>query len=348
VINEQKHYETVDMPFYKENIEPRIPESILDFHTHVWHPSHFKINPLKDSQKGSNYVVVHRPEYTFSSLLKDANKIFPGKKYKAVCFGIPNPSSEPIITNEYVSKGAKSIPSMFPLMIAGNGLFSAEELEKTIIEGGFFGYKVFLNWLGDDYGDITIEDMLSPVEMKIADKYNLIVLIHVPRSDRLANPIIQQGIRNLAENYPNAQIVLAHCGRCYLPDQMKLAAFSIRDLPNVNLDSSMVMDPTALEILLENIDSKRLLFATDFPIPSMRGRRVYVADHWVDLVLEGYPESSYRVQSDNMKASFMAYEIVLALIRAAERMKLGKKEIQGIFHDNGMNIINKVAIPDSK
>ena len=49
-------------------------------------------------------------------------------------------------------------------------------LESAYRQGGFFGYKVFLNWLGDDYGDITIEDMLSPVEMKIADKYNLWIL----------------------------------------------------------------------------------------------------------------------------------------------------------------------------
>ncbi|MCF6334749.1 MAG: amidohydrolase, partial [Spirochaetales bacterium] len=285
--------------------------------------------------------------YSFNALEKDAVKIFPGKTYKAVCFGNPTPAVDPVLTNNYVSKGAAQLSGMFPLMIAGKGMLSGEEIEKTLIEGKFLGFKVFLDWWGDDYGDVTIEDMLSPIEMKIADKYKLIVLLHVPRSDRLANPVIQQGIRKLSENYPNSQIVLAHCGRCYLPDEMKLAAPSIRDLPNVSLDSSMVMDPTALEILLDNVDSKRLLFATDFPVPAMRGRRVYVMDHWVDLVLEGYPDSAYRVQSDNMRASFMVYEIVLAILRAAERVKLTDKEVQGIFHDNGMKILNNVTVPVS-
>jgi len=344
MINDQEHYKTIDLPFYKEHIETKLPANVLDFHAHVWHSSHYMIDPLKNNEKGSGYMITTN-DYTFDSLRKDADRIFPGKDYKAVCFGNPTPAVDQARTNEYISDGASKRSGLFPLMIAGKGLLPGEELEKTIIHGNFYGYKVFLNWYGDNYADITIEDMLSPVEMNIAEKYRLIVLLHVPTSDRLANPVIQRGIQKLAEDYPSAQIVLAHCGRCYLPDQMKAAAHSIKDLHNVSLDSSMVMDPTALEILLEQIDSKRLLFATDFPVPAMRGRRVYVMDHWVDLVLDGYPESGYRVQSDNMRASFMVYEIILALLRAADRMRLSEAETQAIFHDNGMELINRVALP---
>ena len=290
-------------------------------------------------------MVINEKEYTFNKLLKDAGKIFPGKIYKAVCFGLPTPAIDLNRTNNYISKGASDKSNIYPLMIAGKGLLSEGQLEKEIIEGGFLGYKVFLNWLGNDYSNIFIEDMISPLEMKIADRYNLIVLLHVPGSDRLADPVVQQGVRNLAITYPNAQIVLAHCGRCYLPDQMKRAVKAIKDLNNVYLDTSMVMDQTSLEILLEQINTKRLVFATDFPIPIMRGRRVSVMDHWVDIVLEGYPKSEYRVQSNNIRATFMVYEIVLAILRAAERLKLSKEEIESIFHDNGIEIIERVSVP---
>ena len=56
----------------------------------------------------------------------------------------------------------------------------------------------------------------------------------------------------------------------------------------------MVMDPTVLRMVFDNIASSRVLFATDLPVAAMRGRRVYVMDHWVDLVLEGYPPSDCR------------------------------------------------------
>ena len=126
---------------------------------------------------------------------------------------------------------------------------------------------------------------------------------------------------------------------------MKRAVHSIRDLTNVYMDTSMVMDPVALQMVLEEIDSSRVLFATDFPVPVMRGRRVYVMDHWVDLVLTGEPESNYRVQSDNMRATFMVYEIVLAIRRAAERIKLPQQKLTAIFFENGIDVLNKVQRP---
>ncbi len=186
--------------------------------------------------------------------------------------------------------------------------------------------------------------MISPVEMEAADSRRLIVLLHVPRSGRLADPVVQQGVRRLSEEFPRSVIVLAHCGRCYLPDEMKRAVHAVRNLHNVYFDTSMVMEPLTLEILLHEIDSSRLLFATDFPIPAMRGRRVYVMDHWVDLVLEGYEPSDYRVRSDNMRASFMVYEIVLAVRRAAERIGLSEKQLQAVFYDNGKKLLDSVLL----
>lgn len=348
-MDEKKQYKDIDLPYFNGEIKPRLPDTVLDFHAHVWQTNHWKINPWEKNKTGARYMVTDT-EYPYEELVRDSERIFPGLNYKAVCFGNPTPAVNLTITNNYLSEGAAQDAGsrFFPLMVAGKGLLSSEELEKSIIDGGFFGYKVYLDWFGNDYGHVRVEDMLGPEEMELADRYRLIVLLHVPRSDRLADPEIQDGVRRLSGDYPNAQIVLAHCGRCYLPDQMKRAVGAIRDLPNVSFDSSMVMDPLSIQILLENIDSARLLFATDFPVPAMRGRRVYVMDHWVDLVLEGYPESGFRVQSDNMHASFMVYEIVLAIIRAAERVGLSGSLVEKIFHDNGMALLKLVQSPGLK
>jgi hypothetical protein len=345
-MNMDEHYYNFDLPFYQERVEPYLPQSVLDFHAHVWHSTHWKFNPWEEKKNGAAYMVTETT-YSFDDLLRDAHTIFPGKIYKAVCFGNPTPAVDRIKTNEYLSHGAKTKEqsTLFPLMIAGKGLHSSQQLEKELLEGRFFGYKVHLPWFGNNYSSITIEDMLGTVEMELAEKYRLIVLLHVPRSDRLADPVVQRGVRKLAVTYPRVSLVLAHCGRCYLPDQMSKGVDAVKDLPNVYFDSSMVMDPTVIEILLEKVASSRFVFATDFPVPAMRGRRVYVADHWVDLVLEGYPPSDFRVQSNNIQASFMVYEIILAILRAAERVKLREEETQAIFHDNGINIINKVEVP---
>jgi hypothetical protein len=68
-------------------------------------------------------------------------------------------------------------------------------------------------------------------------------------------------------------------------------------------------------------------------------------DHWVDLVLPGNAQSSYRVQSDNFRATFMVYEIVLAIRRAAERVKLAQGRLKAIFFENGGKVLDRVQRP---
>ena len=170
---------------------------------------------------------------------------------------------------------------------------------------------------------------------------------HVPRAGRLADPEIQRGVQWLSKEYPNAQIVLAHCGRCYLPAEMKKAVDSVKDLSNVYMDTSMVMDPLTLQIAMEAIGPEHLLYGTDFPVAAMKGRRVRVMDHWVDVVLDEYPDSAYRVKSDQIRATFMAVEIAIAIRDAAERVGISDKQREDIFYDNGMKLLNDVMRKES-
>ena len=337
-----EYYKRTDLPFYRNEVAPILPPEILDFHAHIWMREHWKEVPweIRPRRTGSKYMVTLE-EYGIERLLSDAKMIFPDRAYNAVCFGYPTPAADLDKTNNYAAQAGKQ-QSLYPLLITGRGLIPKNSLKKQILEGGFFGYKVLLNWFGDDYGQVRIEDMIGPEEMSLADELGLVVLLHVPHSKRLADPVVQQGVRNYARDYPNAQIVLAHCGRCYHPDEMKAAIGSIRDLENVYLDTAMVMDPTVIQIVLDNVDSSRVLFGTDFPVANMRGRRVYVMDHWVDVVLPGYPPSAYRVASDGIRATFMAYEIVLAIKRAGEMVGLTQEQLSGIFYKNGMALLRRV------
>lgn len=341
-MNPQTHYEDYDLPFYREHIAPLLPPAVPDFHAHAWLSAHWRDVAWETDAAGGKYMVTV-PDYGIEALRADGRMVFPDRSYHAVCFGYPTPVADVRKTNDYTAEAGKH-PGLFPLLLAGRGLEPIEETERRIREQGFFGYKVLLPWLGDDYGSVTIEDMLGEAEMELAHRLRLIVLLHVPRSCRLADPAMREGVRKYTREYPGAQFVLAHCGRCYLPDEMAEAIGAVADLPNVSLDTSMVMDPTALQIALEHIDSARLLFATDFPVAAMRGRRVYVADHWVDLVLDGfgYAPSAFRAITPDMRATFMVYEIILALRRATERAGLRREQLTAIFHENGLRLLANV------
>ena len=337
-MTEQERYERIDLPFYRERVAPLLPPQVLDFHTHAWTREHWRQPPGDPAVCGAKYMVTES-HYTADDLLADGRRLFPDRIFGAVVFGQPTPIAFTDRCNDYI---AQPRPGLLSLMIVGRGMMPRKLLEEQIIRGGFFGYKVFLNWSGDAYGHVTLDDMLGPEELALANELRLVVLWHVPGARRLTDPRVQQDLRRISERYPSAQIVLAHCGRCYHPEEMRLAVKALREMPGVYLDTAMVMDPCVLAMLLGEIDSRRLLFATDLPVAAMRGRRVNVMDHWVDLVLEGYPPSQFRVQSDNMRATFMVYEIILAIERAAELAGLSADERCRIFWDNGMAVLSGV------
>ena len=338
-MTEEERYNQIDLPFYRSEIAPILPPQVLDFHTHTWLSSHRRRTP--SDIPGGRYMVAQE-DYSVESLVADGKRIFPDRPYAAVCFGYPSPVADLDKTNDYAAQAGKS-GGFYPLLITGKGTHDRGKLAAIVQENGFFGYKVLLNWQGDDYGSVRIEDMIGLDEMSVANELKLVVLLHVPRSGRLADPEVQSGVEALSKDCPSASIVLAHCGRAYLPDEMKKSIGAVRDLRNVYLDTAMVMDPTVLQIVFENIDSRRVLFGTDFPVANMRGRRVYVMDHWVDVVLPGYPPSAYRVAGDNIHATFMAWEIVLAIRGAGEMAGLTKEQIEAVFYENGSARLAAVA-----
>ena len=333
-----------DRAFFRQGISPLLPAKVLDFHTHLWSAKNWKTVPWQAGKKGGQYMVT-QPEYPARALMADGQRCFPDREYHAVCFGYPTPVADWEKDTAYVAAAARRHPNLHPLVLAGPDLgISRERYEQALDAGGFLGFKVFLNWLGDQYGDKRVEEMFGPTELALANERRLIVMLHVPRAGRLADPVVQRGVRWLARECPEASIVLAHCGRCYGPAEMQAAIGSLRNLPNVSLDTSMVMDPICLQIALNEIGPARLLFATDFPVARMRGRRVRVMDHWVDVVLPGYAPSAFRVVGE-IHATFMALEICLAIRWAAEMAGLKRSAVRGIFWDNGMRLLRRVRRP---
>ena len=323
--------------FYDEYISPRLPDKILDFHTHVWMPDQWIKKPE------TSWYVATDTEYPLAALMEDGRLSFPDKEFYAVCFGHPTPVVNTALTNAYVAKSTKKELRLYPLLVAGSGKVAPDVIERELNNNGFLGYKVFLDWHGNEYGSIRVEDMLNEAEIEIADRRRLVVLLHVPRSGRLADPVIQAGVRKLSKACPNASIVLAHCGRCYHPLEMNMAVASIANLENVYMDTSMVMEPIVVMKAIKAMGAGRVLFGSDFPVANMRGKRVNIRDHWVDIVAQGYPQCQYRVGSDAFNTMYMAQEIALSVVIAADAAGIDQEALNGIFYNNGIKILERAA-----
>ena len=147
--------------------------------------------------------------------------------------------------------------------------------------------------------------------MEVAHELQLVIMLHLPRSLRLADPLNIASLRRLSAAYPGAQIVVAHAGRSYCPSTMRGGIGPLRVRPNVFFEVSMVQEPLVIQILLDHVDSQRVFFGTDLPVAAMRGRRVCMNDRWVDVVREPDQGSAFRL-SAHCRDSWSAIAIVPA------------------------------------
>jgi predicted TIM-barrel fold metal-dependent hydrolase len=243
--------------------------------------------------------------------------------------------------NERFAADARQWPRRYPLAIAGPH-DSEEQLRECVLSGGFYGFKVAVNLERSAYHTDRITYVFSKAQRDLANELGLIVMLHIPRERRLADPDNVSDLQLVCRENPNAKIVLAHLGRSYCSWVIRDSIRALKDLDNLYWDASFVQDPMVFQILFENVDSRRVFYGTDQPLADIRGRRVNVNNTWVDVTRDRYSWTAFRREGLEIEATFIAYEIARAMIEGARMAGLTPEQLRATFFDNGMALIRGV------
>jgi len=324
-----------NLKIYNEEIRDFIPQKIFDFHVHV-----FNEEILPKRNPGLELPGVHIKNYTISELKNDMKSIYPGKEFFAVVFGYPEYSYDSDINNKYVERNSDR-KAIFPFRLVRPDEVP-EKIEEEIKASNFFGIKPYLNyvtWKPPD--DIEINDMIPESIMEVVNRYGLIVMLHIPRKARLADPVNQKQICDLALSFPDTKIVLAHTGRAYYLKNIVGSIERIKNLKNVYCDISMINNWEVLEYLFKHFDHKRIIYGTDIPISLCGGKSIEINDQYTYVTR--YPWH-LSISDDHKKLVFTSfiYEEIRAVKKAKSRLNLGMNFLEDIFYNNGMELIKSI------
>ncbi|MBU7004750.1 MAG: amidohydrolase family protein, partial [Theionarchaea archaeon] len=162
---------------------------------------------------------------------------------------------------------------------------------------------------------------------------------HIPRSERLADPVNLRQLREIDEDYPGADVVVAHVGRAYCP-RFSEGLEDLRDTQNINFDISANTNQDVFERLLDTIDPGRILYGSDLPILAMHSRRICEGDNYVNIVLGAdWKDGHTRSGGPGEGIAFFLYEVIAAFLRAARNKGLSEDEIAKVFYSNGARIL---------
>ncbi len=320
---------------FQEDLDAFLPDTILDFHVHA-----FNQNSIP---AGETFSCAGHPirEYTLKELKTDLDNVYPGRKTQAVCFGFPEVEYNREENNRYLEEGCDR-ESFYPLRLFDPLTDTPESLRDDLNRGNFFGLKPYPDYVRkSNLNEVEIHEMLPAWAMEIVNDRGAIVMLHIPRAARLADPLNQRQIVELAERYPNARIVLAHIGRAYYLRNVLGNLDALKEFPNLFFDLAMVNHWEVMEHLFQTIPMERILYGTDIPLALAPGKSVEINDQYTYVTPVPWKLS---ISDDHRKIRFTSflYEELRAIKKAAQRLNLDRNFVEGLFYRNGMRLLQKL------
>ncbi len=218
---------------------------------------------------------------------------------------------------------------------------SPQYLEEQIAAHGFLGLKPyrFYSRTGDVV-ECRITDFLPEEQIAVADRRGLILMLHLAKRNAIADPENIADLWRLTAAYPGAKWILAHCGRSYSAWPLERALGRLAGLPNVWYDTSSVCESDALEAILAGVGPDRVMYGSDdLPVGVLRGKYIAFGRAWAFLSENNH---SLDLSHCDPRMTFVRYEQLRAMRRAALRLGLTRVEIENLFHHTAARLVQSV------
>jgi uncharacterized protein len=336
-----------DLEIFKEEFENFLPAEIIDSHIHLWESNIFtktlpeerlKQNPPLDSEIVDGFRIEDFKEFV--------KKVFPGKKYKGIFFGLPVKEADLDICNQYISNVCKKNNSY--------GLFNSAidltEIPSNFFDNRFIGFKPYPDLVDykapEDFSklniDVSMFDFISKKVFEFCQEYGLILLIHIPRAGRLNDSRNIEEIKTIGKKYPDIKIILAHAGRSYCYSDINESIKHLKHIKNLYVDTAMINSYSVNKVLLEELGSERILYGSDLPIALFKGKNIDINNrhYFVTATPKAWSLSSSEMNLNNF--TYFIYEIIRAIKISVKSLNLGKQDIENIFFNNCNNMIKDI------
>ena len=276
----------IDQAFYETHLRDFLPERIIDVHTHVW-LDQFKAKELNAPIRTVSWPARVALDNSVEDLDETYRLLLPGKRVIPQIFSNLSAGDDMHGANAYTS--ACAARRGYPALIFAAPQWSAEEFENRILSGGFLGAKVYLT-LADaaiPAKEIRIFDFLPQHQLEVLNRHGWIVMLHIPRDGRLKDPLNLAQMLEIERRYPNVQVIIAHVGRAYCPEDVGNAFEVLAETRRMRFDFSANTNAEVFTQLIRAIGPGRILFGSDMPILRMRMRRICEGGLYVNLVPQG-------------------------------------------------------------
>ncbi len=283
--------------------------------------------------------------FAYEDFLDIGKKLFPGKGYCGLFFGLPLIEVNLKTMNSYISDVCKKNGS--------RGLFipypDLENIPSSFFENKFIGFKPYPDLVNPKDRpkmniDVSIFDFIPTKVFEFSQEYGLIILIHLPRIGRLNDKKNIEEIREICRRYPNIKVILAHAGRSYCYSDIIDSITYLKDLENLYVDTAMINSFSVIDVLINELGVEKILYGSDLSVSAIKGKNVDINNkhYFITSTPRAWSLSSPKIDINNM--TFFIYETIRAIRVASKINRLSKEHIDKIFYLNTKNLIDDILL----
>jgi glutamate-1-semialdehyde 2,1-aminomutase len=329
----------VDRRIWTEELDAFVPNHVFDIHTHCYRWA-FNIN--RPEEGDSDFIGRDFPEAGRAELDAWDAVLLPGRQVRRLSFGYPfMPAGDFEASNAYVAEQIGNGDGSASLMLV-NPAMSPEYLESQIATQGFCGFKPYFFYTRTgDLKECRITDFFPEEQIEVADRLGLIVMLHLGKRLAISDPDNIEDVLRLTCKYGNIKWILAHCARSYAPWVIEKPAKMLRGLPNVWYDVSSVCDPDVIEILMSEVGPDRVMYGSDdLPVGAARGKYITFGYAWAFLSEDNH---SLGLSHCNPDMTYVRYEQLRAMRRAANRLRLDRSQVEDLFCNTAVKLVQSTS-----
>lgn len=334
------HYTQFDKAYYDAHLKGRMPKRFIDSHTHMNLPEHLVDVPPE--RIANDWALQNGMRMTAEDAALYYNTLFPDQEWELTSFPFPIKEAHLEENNDYIAKCAMDGKIRYALMCT-KPTYSCEYIAKEYEEKGFSGLKPYPDLVSGQKGaEIGIFQFLPHEQLVLAEKAHMPIVMHLPRAGRMPDDGNIRELREIRQKYPDLVMVIAHFGRCYTPYHFNQALDKLGDdVSGFWFDTAAVTNPAVLDIALERLDTRRILFGTDEPIFLWHGYRHWTETSYINLAQEDFPWNTHRQEALAQEHTLFVYRQIDNILTALERAGFGEDVKDDIFYHNCVRVFGE-------
>ena len=306
-----------------QKIDAFLPERIFDVHAHLYsvdvQPDTEPINEAYGTAGADRFA-------------EDAKLIYGNRKVQGLFLPWPSISMRDTAVRDAATRWMAQQLETAPGSVAEAFVLPTDTVETVrslLIHPRIVGFKCYYNTRPENGGESDIADFLPESAWQVANEKGLFITLHMMKTLSPADPVNVAYILDKTKQYPNAQLILAHCGRGFAAWTILETARKLKGIPNLYYDMAAICEPAQMFEVIRQAGVDHVMWGTDYPLCQLRNRPFSggFGTFWLG-----------KNDRPSLPSALMGIESLFAFYQAAQMLDLSREDVEDIFYNNAIRL----------